>query len=386
LPLFDARFHRVDARWDHETQTSRTRASVTLGSDRVGLTDDGPVSEGSEQESRLLQVALQTEQRFSPTWLLRASAEVGLEPYDIEREFRFDQEVDFGPRTDLRASAHADVVYRPLRGVEIVPGLRFDEIRARGEWHDFWEPRLATRLRLAPGVAWESALGIAHQLPSVAIRTPARAANPFELLPQQAWQASETLETALPLDLIGRFTLFHTWTDAEPLRSRNYGAEVFLRRDFTQRLGGILSYTLSWANGTDGRSTFETAYDRRHVLSLVLGYRLGNGFRLGGRMYYNSGRPFRFACATPGCGPADPVAPRPFVVDGRFPSFLRGDVRFEKRWDLSEGRWLTATFEWFNAGIARELDGVEWSPTRGGLSFTGQSPLTLPSVGIEAGF
>jgi hypothetical protein len=159
-----------------------------------------------------------------------------------------------------------------------------------------------------------------------------------------------------------------------------------LRRDFTHRLGGFLSYTLSWANGTQGPSTFDTAYDRRHVLSLVLGYRLGRGFRLGGRVYYNSGRPFRLACATPTCGPADPAAPRPFMVDGRFPSFVRGDVRFEKRWELSDERWLAATFEWFNAGLARELDGLEWSPTQGGIRFTGQSPLTLPSIGIEAGF
>jgi hypothetical protein len=113
---------------------------------------------------------------------------------------------------------------------------------------------------------------------------------------------------------------------------------------------------------------------------------LGAGYRLGGRAYYASGRPYAYACPTPSCGPADPLAPRPFLVEGRFPDFVRADVRFEKRWELGEGRWLAAAFEWFNANMVRERDGLAWSPQRGGLTFTSRSPLTLPSLGIEGGF
>jgi hypothetical protein len=162
--------------------------------------------------------------------------------------------------------------------------------------------------------------------------------------------------------------------------------ELFLHRDFTHRLGGLLSYTLSWAKGTNPTQTFATAYDRRHILSLVLGYSLGAGYRVGGRAYYASGRPYAFACATPECGPADPAAPREYLVQGRFPSFFRFDVRLEKRWTFDAGQWLAATFEWFNAGVAREANGLRWDPVRGGLRFTSEAALTLPSVGIEAGF
>jgi hypothetical protein len=122
------------------------------------------------------------------------------------------------------------------------------------------------------------------------------------------------------------------------------------------------------------------------VLSFVLGYRLGAGFRLGGRAYFNSGRPFVFACARPDCGPAEPTAPRPYAIDGRFPDFFRADLRFEKRWEVGQGRWLAATFEWFNATVARERDGLAWSPERGGVRFTSRSALTLPSLGVEGGF
>jgi hypothetical protein len=74
------------------------------------------------------------------------------------------------------------------------------------------------------------------------------------------------------------------------------------------------------------------------------------------------------------------------VVEGRFPAFLRADVRFEKRWELGDERWLAAAFVWCNAGVARERDGIVWSPERGGLRFTSNSALTLPSIGIEGGF
>ncbi len=71
---------------------------------------------------------------------------------------------------------------------------------------------------------------------------------------------------------------------------------------------------------------------------------------------------------------------------GRMHSFLRVDFRFEKRWQLAGGRWISGTFEWFNATLSKEADGVSWDPIRGGLITTDRSALTLPSIGVEAGF
>jgi TonB family protein len=385
-PLFDTRFHRIDTRWDYDTDAAHSRVAITLGTDRVALSDDDSPVVGSEQELRSLTLRASTDQRLSRQWRVRVGGEAALEPVDVERESRFDGVVDFGGRTDQRGLAYADAIYRPITGVELVPGLRLERTRSRQEWHSFVEPRLASRVRLGYAVVWESAFGLANQLPTQAVRAPARTPNALELLEQQAWQASESLELALPLDLLGKLSVFHAWTDAGLASSRNYGLELFLRRDFTQRLGGFLSYTLSHATAAVGRQTFATAYDRRHLISVVLGYRLGNGYRLGARSYYNSGRPYSYPCPTPECGPGDPAGPRPYLIEGRFPGFLRADVRFEKRWQLGDERWLAATFEWFNAGVARERDGIVWSPERGGLRFTSNSALTLPSIGIEGGF
>ncbi len=122
------------------------------------------------------------------------------------------------------------------------------------------------------------------------------------------------------------------------------------------------------------------------MLSLVLGYDLGRGFRIGGRSLYESGRHYAVACPTPDCGPGDPLAPRPYITQGRTHNFFRFDFRFEKRWQLDAGRWISGTFEWFNATLSKEADNMNWSPVTGGLGQTDRSALTLPSIGIEAGF
>jgi hypothetical protein len=117
----------------------------------------------------------------------------------------------------------------------------------------------------------------------------------------------------------------------------------------------------------------------------VLGYDLGSGFRLGGRAYYASGRHYFLACPTPDCGPGDAQAERPFTSEGHVDGFFRLDLRFEKRWRFASGSWVAATFEWFNALLARETGGRYWDPMRGVVTES-RSPLTLPSIGVEAGY
>src|SRR5262249_12340587 len=69
-----------------------------------------------------------------------------------------------------------------------------------------------------------------------------------------------------------------------------YGLELFLRRDVSKELSGWLSYTLGWADAKSNSGyAFTPSFDIRHVLNLVLQYRLGKGFSLGGRVSYRSG-------------------------------------------------------------------------------------------------
>jgi hypothetical protein len=389
ITLFDTAFQRLDLRWDHAFARGRLRLAVTGASDSVFTSpeNDGSPSAGSKNESNGVRVRFELEHELGRELRFRAGADFGAQRFDPEHT----QVVGIGPtifptRTDLAGGGYADLVWRLGRGTEIVPGARVDLLRSRGERHTFFEPRLATRTRLAQGLSYLAGFGLAHQLPASTVLMPGRRPNLLELSNQRSTQANQGLEYALPDGMLGRTTVFYQRVDVDTpgVHGTSYGAEQFLRRDFTHRLGGILSYTLSHADATIVRENVLSSFDRTHVLSLVLGYDLGAGFRLGARGYFASGRAYRVACPTPDCGPGDPTAPRPFTRDLRLPAFFRLDARFEKRWRFNDGVWLTGTLEWFNSLLGREVDNVVYTPN--GLRQERQSALTLPSIGIELGY
>lgn len=388
LSLFDVSFQRLDLRWDHTGGQSRTRVGLTGSLDRLQNAQEDSLGSASRLKSGGVRLRVEHEARLSPELRVRAGADVGDEHVAADRLRLGFSEVLYPARDDWSGGVHADAIWRPLRGVEIVPGVRFDVARTRGKGYQFAEPRLATRLRVAKGVAWVSAFGVAHQLPTASVRVPGQAPSALELAEQESWQTSQGIEFVLPSSMLGKFSVFYSRLDSSEtaLTGRNFGFELFLRRNFTERLGGFLSYTLSRTERSLGSVTQVSNFDRTHVVSAVLGYDLGLGFRLGGRAYYASGRPYYVGCPTPDCGPGDPNAERTYLQSGRVPHFMRIDVRFEKRWRFASGAWIAGTFEWFNALLSDETTGRDWDPFRGGLHDQVRSALTLPSLGIEAGY
>jgi len=386
--LFDTQFHRVDLRWDRHTEQSHVRLALTLGADHVLNGQEDVGASGSELRDTTARIRLEGSHRVHAKLRLRGGADVGLTNVKTEYDILNGATVTQPARVDLAAGAYMDAIWRPARAAEIVPGIRFDLARSRLKTHAFVEPRLGTRLRVAQGVSWVSAFGVAHQLPTQTVRVPGRTPNALELAEQEAWQATTGVEFVLPASMLGKVSLFHAWVDAlnADVTGRSFGTELFLRRNFSERLGGFVSYTLSRTTYTHLRETNQAEFDRPHVLSLVLGYDLGKGYRLGARSLFESGRRYAVACPTPDCGPGDPMAPRPFINMGRTHSFFRLDFRFEKRWQLAAGRWISGTFEWFNATLSTEADSVNWDPMHGGVIVTDRSALTLPSIGVEAGF
>jgi hypothetical protein len=267
-----------------------------------------------------------------------------------------------------------------------VPAFRLDTFRIRGQSVLAPEPRLSARVRVATGVAWISAFGVTHQVPTFVVPLPGSNFSRFDVSNQEAWQASEAIEVALPLRMLAKGTVFRNvvFLSDGSGHEHNHGFELFVRRDFTERLGGFLSYTLSRADRDLFGAPVLSTFDRPHVLSVVLGYDLGRGYRAGGRFLLESGRPYEIACGTPDCVAPPAATGIAYLHRGRYPAFSRLDVRFEKKWTFDSGAWIAATFEWFNALLARERDMVTITPR--GLDFVGRSPITLPSVGIEAGY
>jgi hypothetical protein len=388
--LFDVQFHRLDLRWDRASERGRARLGVTLGADRRLNADEGDPGPNGISKTKQIGARFEAYERIFRDVELRGGLDGNLEQYDPEQEQREGTTLIYPARTDANLGLWSELSLKPRRGFEIVPGFRLDVSRSRGTTYTFAEPRLATRVRLVPKLSWLSGFGLTHQLPAYRVYVPGGQAGALELGVQRAYQATQGLEMALPEAMYARATLFHSWIETRELGTsgRNYGLELFLRRDFAERLGGFLSYTLSRAERAMGSGAFSSSFDRLHVLSAVLGYDLGKGFRLGGRGYYASGRPYVVACPTPDCGPGDPAPsqPKPYVQRGRVPGFFRLDVRFEKRWSFDSGTWLAITAEWFNALLAEEINGKHWDPVRGGIVTETRSPLTLPSIGIEAGY
>ncbi len=388
LSLFDVAFQRLDLRWDHVTERGHTRVALTGGLDRLQNAEEQVDGSSSRLDSNGLRLRVESEERLASEVRVRGGADFGADQVGTDNEQLSGQEVSYPARTDWSGGAYADAILRPAHGVEMVPGVRVDLARVRDKDYAFPEPRLSTRLRVTQGVAWISAFGVAHQLPTASVDVPGQPPSALELSEQETLQASEGVEFVLPSAMLSKLTVFYSRIDSKEteLIGKDYGFELFLRRDFTEKLGGFLSYTLSRTERVLGSQTELSSFDRTHVISAVLGYDLGKGFRIGGRMYYTSGRPYFAACGTPDCGPGDPLGPRPYLRTGRMPSFMRVDTRFEKRWRFASGAWLAGTFEWFNALLASETQNIDWDPVRGGLRADVRSPLTLPSIGIEAGY
>jgi hypothetical protein len=277
-------------------------------------------------------------------------------------------------------------------------------------------------------VAWLSTLGLAHQYPSLRLgNVPGPMLSvpgfPFETRTlQTAAQFSQGIELALPaaltLSATGFYSRFWGLTDLsascfqhsedtpmigqpfvppyvcpnnQPVRGQAYGLELLLRRPFSKRLSGWLSYTLSRStkqahfitpSGTEDLATVPSEFDRTHVLNAILGYDLGHRWRVGGRLLFQTGTPYSQLEGT--------LAVPPYNAY-RNPSFYRVDVRLEKRWRLGQDGSLAFVLEGQNVTLSKEVSGLgmDCEGVPGAAETCKQStigPLTIPSVGLEAFF
>ena len=392
-PTFRVEYHRVDLRYDHRTAKGHVRVAFTYNYNDTltALETDNGTGANAALKGPGWRLRAESEERVSDTALVRAGADIGATAWRVDQYPPIDGFAGVqGPHTDIEGGAYGDVVWRPSRPIEIVPGFRFDGYRTRGESAWAPQPRLAARVRVLPNVVWLSAFGTAHQEPTEEVFVPAKLPNPIDQSSQTNYQFSEAAEVRLPSSIRFRVTGFYNrllaqhilGTDATDVGTTG-GLEVFLRRDFTERLGGFLSYTLSRTVGTADGVTERVSWDRTHVASLVVGYDLGNRWRVGARVFVESGRPYEPVCVQ-NCGGAPGVKPVMEALSGNLPVFWRLDARLEKRWLFSGGRWLGGTLECFNVFDRAEPIGDDYVSGQG-VKIDYQSAIILPSIGIEGG-
>ncbi len=292
---------------------------------------------------------------------------------------------EFGARVDFFAATYPEhVAGDATTEAKQVPAL---------------DPRLSVRYAISRDVAWISALGVVHQASNIPLPIPALAFSQLGRGLQTAYQASEGVEARLPWGFSATGTAYlnnleglaQYTNDCPPgaapscatttVNGRSYGLELLVRRSLTERLSGWLSYTFSrterdsydGATGAWGHRASE--FDRPHVLNLIAAYDLGAGWRAGGRVVAYSGLPYSTTS-----------------VDGtpnaRMSPFYRLDLRLEKRWPESWGH-VSVIAEWLNVLLSKEDIGVTCNGVPGSANACGPQsigPITVPSLGVEAGF
>ena len=122
--------------------------------------------------------------------------------------------------------------------------------------------------------------------------------------------------------------------------------------------------------------------DRRHVLNALLAGELGQRWRLGGRVVFYTGAPYSQLQGV--------VAVPPYNAY-RTPSFVRLDVRLEKRWPLGRNGSVALVVEGQNVTLSTEISSSALDcrdspsmPTQ--CTYGKVGPITIPSIGVEAVF
>jgi hypothetical protein len=319
------------------------------------------------------------------------------------------------------------------RHVELVPGLRADVFSSRTSGAlgggaatngtPALDPRLAARVTLFPRVTAISTIGVAHQVPGLVIFapdvTPGLVSPGLEEGLQSAEQISEGIEVVLPEGFVASATGFlHHYAGlpdltfpcpdepalcfAKKVDGRAYGLELLVRRALTERFAILVSYTLSRSvrqSNAAGEPVvwIPSEYDRTHVGSAIATYDLGKHWRVGGRFFGYTGRPYSRSYF------ATPVPP---FNSERLPGFWRLDLRLEKSWEIGRSGRVSFVVEGLNVTLNKEVVDLNCRAAPGGPGppplYTGGSlppgakydlctpdalgPIAIPSIGVEGSF
>lgn len=385
----DTGFHRVDLRLVHETRAVSATSALTFGRDRTG-------DATSSLTDRSLRVRSDVTVRLAPDLDARWGADARINRIDLdvdaERLDRGDLIELFPTRTDHALSTYAALAWHPERRLQVQAGLRGDLYDSQGAQAASVDPRLTVSARLLPRLSVEHRFGMASQKPNFVPGVPAAQVGSLERGLTRGQHLSSTLRVGLPSDLSLSVGAFQSHYDnvVDPLgQAREFrldrnslerrqdltarGLELRLGRPLTKRIGGFVSYTLSWATRHGEREQTPSGYDRRHVLQGALALELWWRLRASARGLYYSG----FPALQIGDGGALPSA------DLRAPGFVRLDWRLERPFRISERFELSVVAEMLNATGAKEALRYECG-SRCELVTAG--PIILPSIGVEATF
>jgi hypothetical protein len=388
----DLSFHRVQLRWGGALGGGQASAGFLVGRDR-SATLLQPVS---PLPTTVNAVTAAPQLRFTHPLSWWGEVEVGgdaefqhftptsLVPDKVKNQDLFHQ------RDATQGGAYLGFSLRSRSRLVVTPVLRYELLWEQGQRRYEPSPRLNVRVRPAGDVWLKASVGRYAQLASLALQVPGF--ESFGLAtygPQWSIQTSVGVEAPIKGGVTLDANLFYQrfqLTDLEsifnidPMRpniverrdGESYGFELMLRRPLTERLSGWIAYTLSKSDRLIGyyRTKAASDWDQRHILNLVLGYRLRGGWSVSGRVHYNTGRPYPvYQTCT-------------FRVDyQRLPPFFQLDGRVDKRF-VFDRFVMSAYLELVNSTLSREAYDIKrgCDDTLDEKAFR----IVLPSVGVHA--
>lgn len=385
----DTGFHRVDLRISHQSRGISATSGITFGRDR---TADASASlrDNSLRARSDVTVPLGTAMavRFGADARVN-DIQLHVAPERLDRSDLFDL---FPTRADHSLGGYVGFRYQPNERLFIEPGARADLYASQGEHAASLDPRLLVGARLSKRVAVEHRFGLASQKPNFVPGVPAAQVGSLEDGLVRGIHASSAVRVSLPLELSASVAGFESRyqnvvdplgqarefrLDATSLQERQdltaRGVELRLGRPLTRRIGGFVSYTLSWATRDAGAVHTYSGYDRRHVLQGALALELWWKVRGSVRALYYSG----FPALEIGLGGARPSNTR------RAPGYTRFDWRLERPFRIGERLELSVVAEMLNATSAKEALRYECG---GRCELITAGPIVLPSIGVEATF
>lgn len=385
-------YHRADVRYDHQFPKGKIRVATTVGRDKAG-------SDRGQASDNLTAVRLQAEYWVAVPLTVRVGADASRDVHalSLSDSVRYQTATLLGAamptRQDVTLGVYAALDYTPSPRLLVTPGIRVDRYQSGDQAAIGVDPRIAARYRLSSRVSTTHSVGVAHQAAVSIPGVPAAQVTSLKGGLQRSIQASsgvnfdfdantrmsaELFESiyenlADPLGTTHRLSL-DVDASSDRVQGAAYGAEIYIKRKISHRVGGFLSYTFSRSTRSFGRIATLSALDRTHVVNVALAVDLGRRWRLGGRLTGLGGLPVRVATTS-----GD-------LHDGstRSTPFIRLDLRAEKRWNFSRGLWGAAVFELMNATFSQEVTELSCNPIR--CTETRVGPIVLPSIGGELHF
>lgn len=281
-------------------------------------------------------------------------------------------------------AGYFEVLYR-RDNFEMRPGIRADIYTqvgtspylpsASSRTHAIgFDPRLTMRERVAPRWTLRQAIGMYHQPPSFPIPIPGIESFGFERGLQRNTQGSVGYEFEAIRDrlsvvqdaYVGRLTNLQDYelgeaSEEQPLDELEdvitqvsgwtYGLETMVRLAPEMRVFGWAAYTLSRStrNFPVGGSA-PSNWDQRHIINVVLGYRISHKWNFGGRVHYHTGRPW----TSPMGDQSQLEALGSNRNNARLPAFFQLDLRVERNWRYPNWQ-LDLFLDIANATYSREI-------------------------------